>query len=93
MPKSISLNAAEIDCLFCLTHTLYIANTLSSLLSPSFEPKMRVLAGRLNALLKVRDTEAITLARCDERKWLHRYLGFLWAAFTEEGGGIHVIGV
>lgn len=61
MPKSISLNAAEIDCLFCLTHTLYIANTLSSLLSPSFEPQMRVLAGRLNALLKVRDTEAITL--------------------------------
>lgn len=39
MAKSLPLNAVEIDALFFLTHTLYIANTVSSLLFPSFEPQ------------------------------------------------------
>lgn len=60
-----------------------MANTVSSLLFPSFEPQMRVLTGSLNALLKVRDREAVTLACYDARKQLCQYLGFLWAAFTE----------
>lgn len=70
MPKSVSLNAAEIGSLFLLMDTLYIANTISNLLFPSSEPQMRVLACRLNALLKVRGREALALACHDARKQL-----------------------
>lgn len=70
MLKSVSLNAAEIGSLFLLMDTLYIANTISNLLFPSFEPQMRVLACRLNTLLKVRGREALALACHDARKQL-----------------------
>lgn len=60
MPKSLSLNAVEIDYIFFLTHTLYIANTVPSLLFPSFEPQTGFPTDTLKTLLKVRGREALT---------------------------------
>lgn len=70
MPKSISLYAAETDSDFFLMHTFYIADIMSSVHSPLTEPQMKVLAGTLNALLKARNRDAVTLSCCDARKQL-----------------------
>lgn len=63
MPKSLPLNAVEID---FITHTLYIANTIPILLFSSFEPQAEFPTDRLKtldfveSLLKARGREALT---------------------------------
>lgn len=60
MSKSLSLNAVEMYYIFFLTRTLYIANTVPRLLSPSFEAQTGFATDTLKTLLKVRGREALT---------------------------------